>query len=147
MNDYDPMAPRTLDSIGAYVKKNAARVKNSQEMHMSHSPLESVREADHNGHHIKITTTYKVEVDGRPQMSHFDVSNAGQVHYHGIPNVQFDSAIDLVKNLIELYPEDFAPGPVKSSGDSEHSGHMHTGHATEAAASRVKTKSKDKRRK
>ena len=68
----------------------------------------SVREADYAGHHIVVRTWYEVEVDGRMLMGHMGVTNDGQVHYHPLPNVAFDSAVELVKKLIDIFPDDFA---------------------------------------
>jgi hypothetical protein len=77
-----------------------------------HGPtMESVREATHRGHHIVIRTTYHVEVDGRPVEGHVGVTNDGRVHYHALPNIDFASAVDLAKRLIDAFPEDFERGP------------------------------------
>jgi hypothetical protein len=96
----------TPESIAAYVKKNAGAAK----MAPMRGPIETVREDDYQGHHIVVRTTYRMQVDGKPVTGHIDVSNDGQVAYHGLPNMSFDSAIDLVKRLIDQFPEDFRPG-------------------------------------
>jgi hypothetical protein len=70
-------------------------------------PMESTREADYYGHHIVIRTTYHIEVDGTPIEGHLGVTDDGQVHYHAVPNLSFASAVDLVKQLIDTFPEDF----------------------------------------
>ena len=70
--------------------------------------MESVREADYEGHHIVVRTRYQVEVDGHMLMGHMGVTNDGQVHYHPVPNVAFPSAVELVKKLIDIFPDDFA---------------------------------------
>jgi hypothetical protein len=67
-----------------------------------------VREADYEGHHIVVRTRYQVEVDGQMLMGHMGVTNDGQVHYHPVPNLSFSSAVDLVKRLIDIFPDDFA---------------------------------------
>ena len=77
--------------------------------------MESVREATYHGHHIVVRTTYQLEVDGMPIEGHMGVTNDGQVHYHAVPNLSFDSAVDLVKQLIDTFPDDFEAG-----------GHTHT---------------------
>jgi len=97
----------TPESIASYVKKNAKLLKMGA---MMHGPMVSVREVDYNGHHILIRTTYEIEVDGQPLMGHIDLSNEGQIAYHGLPNMSFDSAVDLVEKLIDKFPEDFQPG-------------------------------------
>ena len=96
----------TPQSIAAYVKRNAARVRQAQRP--MHGKMESVRQADYQGHHIVIRTRYQIEVDGRMLMGHVDVTNDGQVHYHPVPNLSFASAVDLVKRLIDVFPDDFA---------------------------------------
>ncbi len=67
---------------------------------------ESVREVTYKGHRIRIVTTYRIEVDGVPITGHLLVNNAGKVHYHAIPNQQFDSAVDVIKRIIDLSPHD-----------------------------------------
>ncbi len=95
----------TAKSIASYVKKNARQVKKAQKH--KHEKSESIREADYKGHHIVVKTHYEIEVDGRLVMGHLGVTNDGQVHYHPVPNLSFASAVDLVKQLIEIFPDDF----------------------------------------
>lgn len=110
----------TPQSIAQYVKQNAAKVKTANKAGVHHGGAESVREADHAGHHIVIRTTYRVEVDGVPITGHLGVTNDGHVHYHAVPNVAYDSAIDLVKALIDIFPDDFGRG--NSGSEHGHSG-------------------------
>jgi hypothetical protein len=70
----------------------------------------SVRTAEYKGHHIVIKTTYQVTIDGKRFMGQLGVTNSGEVHYHGVPNAGFASAIDLVKAVIDTFPDEFAPG-------------------------------------
>jgi hypothetical protein len=95
----------TPKSIASYVKKNAKHVKKAQTH--KHQKSESVREADYRGHRIVVRTHYEIEVDGRVVMGHMGVTNDGQVHYHPVPNLSFASAVDLVKQLIDIFPDDF----------------------------------------
>lgn len=92
-------------TIADYVKKNAEKVKSAQKH--QHSKTESVREADYHGHKIIVRTSYQITVDGQMLMGHMGVTNDGQVHYHPVPNISFASAVDLVKQLIEIFPDDF----------------------------------------
>ena len=69
--------------------------------------LVSVREADHNGHSIKITTTYEIDVDGKAFTGHLMVMQDGNLHCHGIPYQTYSSAVDMMRDLIDLYPESF----------------------------------------
>jgi len=96
----------TPQSIAAYVTKNAEHVKRAQKHR--HGEMESVREAVYEGHHIVVRTWYQVAVDGRMLMGHMGVTNDGQVHYHPLPNIAFGSAVELVKKLIDIFPDDFA---------------------------------------
>jgi hypothetical protein len=62
----------------------------------------TIREVRHKGHRIRIETTYRITVDGRPVGGHIEVNNAGRVHYHSIPNQEFESAVDMVKRIVDL---------------------------------------------
>lgn len=99
--------------IASYVKKNQAKAR----MGSMRGPVESIREDDYKGHHIVIRTTYQITVDGRPVTGHIHLSNEGQVAYHGLPNMSFDSAVGLVQSLIDHFPQDFQPGA--GSADSK----------------------------
>jgi hypothetical protein len=81
----------------------------------THGQLESLREADYKGRRITIRTTYHIEVDGKAVEGHLGVTNDGRVHYHAVPNLSFASAVDLVKQLIDTFPEDFPDNPVQPS--------------------------------
>jgi hypothetical protein len=85
---------------------------------------ETTREASYRGHHIVIRTTYQIEVDGMPIQGHMGVTNDGQVHYHAVPNLGFASAVDLVKQLIDTFPDDFEAG---TGGDEGMDMHSHGG--------------------
>ena len=83
--------------------------------------MTSTRRATHDGHEIEITTCYEIKVDGEPLSTHLFVTNEGNLHSHAMPNYVFSSAVDLVKKIIDLYPEDFA----------DQQGHGHGGHTHE----------------
>lgn len=82
--------------------------------------LVSIREVNHGEHKIVIKTTYEVSVDGVPLATHLHVLNDGSLHSHALPNYMFLSAVDLVKKIIDLFPDDFT---------SIQSGHGHGGHS------------------
>jgi hypothetical protein len=105
MKTKKPAARPTERSIASYVKKNAPRVKRT--LRHRHTIVPSVREDQYKGHHITVRTTYDIRVDGVPVTGHLGVTNDGRVHYHPVPNVSFASAIDLVKQLIDVFPDDF----------------------------------------
>ena len=100
------MVAPTATSIASYVKKHAVYVKKLQKH--KHQKIENIRKAEHKGHHIIVRTHYEIEVDGHMVMGHMGVTNDGHVHYHPLPNLSFASAIDLVKQLIDTFPDDFA---------------------------------------
>jgi hypothetical protein len=122
----------TPKSIAAYVKSNAARARKAQQMHHGESVV--TREADYKGHHIVVRTKYEVEVDGRPLMGHMGVSDAGSVHYHPVPNLSFASALDMVRKIIDVFPDDFGPG----AGPGPMTGMDHTSHEMPGMAMRKK---------
>ncbi len=84
----------------------------------------SLREDHYKGHHIVIETTYKVTVDGKKFTAPLDVSHAGTVQYHGVPNVGFASAVDLMKCIIDQFPEDF-PGKTRLDNPAQGAHHTH----------------------
>jgi hypothetical protein len=116
---FEPM--RDLRERRAEVKRNRPRAG-----HHRGDAVETVREDDYRGHHIVVRTTYEIEVDGRPVTGHLGVTNDGRVHYHPVPNVSFASAIDLVRQLIDTFPDEFegAPPPPPEHGhEHDHEGH------------------------
>lgn len=98
---------------------------------MEHHPtggvVETVREADHAGRHIVIRTTYRIEVDGRPFEGSLTLDNEGRLYCHSLPNYQFGSAVEMMKRMIEAYPEEFPQGGDPGSGPSGQ-GPGHGGH-------------------
>jgi hypothetical protein len=99
----------TPEPLVEHVARNAPAVRQAQHDHGG--ATESVREATYRGHHLVIRTSYHIEVDGVPVEGHLGVTNDGQVHYHAVPNLSFASAVDLVKQLIDTFPEDFQARP------------------------------------
>ncbi|HET9547640.1 MAG TPA: hypothetical protein VFO97_07380 [Desertimonas sp.] len=79
----------------------------------------SVRTAEHNGHSIEIRTTYDVRIDGEPLEAHLGVGNDGNVHYHGLPNYTEASAIDLMRRVIDAFPDDYPPDDGHDDHDRE----------------------------
>ena len=114
----NPMTRPTAKSIASYVKKHAPKVGEIQGHH--HAASETIREADYEGHHIVVRTTYRIEVDGTPVTGHMGVTDDGNVHYHPIPNMSFASALDMVKQLIDVFPDDFTAAKDKPAA---HGGH------------------------
>jgi hypothetical protein len=118
----------TADAGLAQAQKTAPYFKKllaDMHAHMQ-EPSTSTREADYRGHHVVIQTTYTVTVDGQPFNAGLGVTDDGRVYYHGMPNVGFDSAVDLMKTVIERFADDFAgggdEGHHQSAGDHDHGG-------------------------
>jgi hypothetical protein len=109
----------TADASLAQAQKNEAYFKRLLTGTHAHD-MGELREAEHKGHHIVIETTYTITIDGKPFRAPLGVTNDGSVHYHGMPNVGFDSAIDLVKAVIDTFPGEFAAA-------GGHGGHGHPG--------------------
>ncbi|NUR74118.1 MAG: hypothetical protein HOU81_25195 [Hamadaea sp.] len=63
----------------------------------------SVRTAVHNGHEIRIETTYAITIDGKPLQGGLEVLDNGAVHYHGLPQYALPSAIDLCKRVLDYF--------------------------------------------
>src|SRR5512139_1012044 len=61
----------------------------------------SVREVEHRGHHVRIETTYRITIDGQPLPGHVEVLPSGRVHYHRFPQYAPQSAVDVVKTVID----------------------------------------------
>ena len=117
--------PITADASLATAQQNAAYFKKLL-TGMTHGD-DSVREIDYKGHHVVVKTTYEVTIDGKPFHAGLGVTNEGDVHYHGMPNVGFASAIDLVKAVIDTFPGEFGKGKGGGGGE-DHGGHDHAGH-------------------
>ncbi len=104
MNGEDLAQAATPEALADYVRQQRPQ---PQRLHTHGGGMQSIRETDYRGHSVVIRTTYSIEVDGVPLEGHMEVNNEGRVHYHAIPNYSFASAVDLVKQLIDAFPDDF----------------------------------------
>ena len=120
MPKQDAFKKPTPESIARYAKEGAKHIKKLIQHPRTHKTTESIRELDYAGHHIVIRTTYDIRVDGIRVNGHLNLGNDGTIHYHAIPNLQFASAIDLVKCLIEADPDAFSKGRSKPRGAVHH---------------------------
>ena len=100
----------TADASATQAKKNAAHFKKLLTGMRMDAGTSSVREADYKGHHITIKTTYEIKIDGKLFQGALSVTNGGTVHYHGMPNAGFKSALDLVKAVIDTFPDEYGAG-------------------------------------
>jgi len=95
----------TVAEAARYFKRNQKKLK----VHVHDGPIKSVRTEKHRGHEITITATYDIRIDGRRLGGHLEVGNDGHVHNHGLPNYKWDSMVDMCKQLVNSFPEDFPP--------------------------------------
>lgn len=101
---------------------------------------ESVRTATHCGHEIVIKTCYEITIDGKPLQAHLSVNDDGSIHSHALPEYSFTSAVDVVKKIVEAFPDEFpcddgsgagggpsagGSGHAHGSGGSSPGGHSH----------------------
>ena len=136
MPSKNPVTRPTVKSIGSYVKKHAPKVEETQGH--QHAMSETVREADYEGHHIVVRTTYQIEVDGTPITGHMGVTDDGNVHYHPIPNMSFASALDMVKQLIDVFHDDFTDTGPAAHGEHATKAKPRTKSAPLAPTARVR---------
>src|SRR3712207_619505 len=99
--------------------------------HGGDGSIETVREDEDEGHHIVIHTTYRIEVDGQVLQVPLVLHNNGQLHCHALPNYQFSSAVDMIKLLIDNFPDNFARQDARhtypqerGSGQGDHNHHV-----------------------
>jgi hypothetical protein len=102
-------------ALGAYLKKAVARSSGGRGRLGGHAS--SMRMVEHHGYHIMLETTYRVTIDGKLLKAPLMVDDAGMVHCHSLPNYQFNSAVEMVKAIVDQFPDEFPP---KGSGR----GHM-----------------------
>ena len=77
-------------------------------------PFWAVREIEYNGHRIAIRTQYEIRVDDKPLGGHIYVDNTSKVSTHALPNYSFSSAIDLVKKMVDAFPDNFTKESLQS---------------------------------
>ena len=93
---------KMLNTVGKYIMDRGS--------HNHHNNLVSIRKDEYKGHKISITTTYDIEVDGKRIFPPLHVNNNGSISAHIVPNYASSSAIDLIRILIDTFPEDFKGG-------------------------------------
>lgn len=100
---------RSLAALKRYAKQSAMHHGHGAQSRGSHAPQASTneRKSEHAGHAIEIRTHYEIRVDGRPLRGHFTVDNTGRVSCHALPTYSSPSAIELVKQIIDSFPDEF----------------------------------------
>ncbi len=94
------------------------------EEHGHSDSFTTIRKATHQDKEIEIHTTYKILLDGEPLMAHTMVLDDGTVHYHGLPQYSFASAMDMARKIIEtsdveLPDDDLGRGYTQHTNDKE----------------------------
>jgi hypothetical protein len=119
----EPYDLRSMSDPETLSRHARDRFPSQQEPHHGAHEVTSVREAVHHGRHIRIETSYRITVDGQPVTGHIMVGNDGRVHYHAIPNQEFESAVDMVKRVIDLTPPDMSHTDPEPDHGPGHGGH------------------------
>lgn len=83
----------------------------------------SVRVVEHDGHRIRIETTYRIFIDEQPFPDPIHVNDDGTVHYHGLPQYSVPSAVDLVKLIVDRMEGGQAPPLIGE--EHHHHGQQH----------------------
>jgi hypothetical protein len=74
------------------------------------------------GHHIEITTTYSVTIDGEPATIHMFVDTDGRLWSHVCPYRTFASAGELIAYVVKHVPEALTGVAGAHSGHGGHAG-------------------------
>ena len=113
-NSHKHSAPSSSAGSNDLIANTYEQLKKGREVTAAHAEhhqhpaqLESIRDVEYNGHQIVIRTHYDIKVDGKPFTVHVYVDNAGMVSTHALPAYSFASTVDLVKNLIDAFPNNF----------------------------------------
>ena len=90
-----------------------------------HHALTSVEEFEHHGNKVRITTTYKIEINGQETMIHASIQQQGGVQCHSTPYTPYQTVSDLVKALLNNTPDACIPKGDGSHGSGNNHGHSH----------------------
>jgi len=93
--------------------------------HVEHHdmPIESIREFVHKNHKVSIKTTYEILVDGKRLTGHIYVDDFGNVSCHSFPTYSFSSTADLIKKIIDKFPQNLELDSEKKEKHQEHGSH------------------------
>lgn len=80
------------------------------EGHDPNHPPSIVREFEHRDHLVRIETHHVITIDGQPFIAHIQLDEDGQAGTHALPYESFASLTDLIRRLIDVYPDDFKAG-------------------------------------
>ena len=120
-----------MKSHNRYLKKlikpfHGGEVKLPEFHHGHHGKgVMSKRVAEHKGRLIEVHTTYKFYVDGKPLKMHATVMDDGKVHCHSLPQYSFDSALKMLKRVVDIM---CIERPVNELKKTKKKGHKTGGH-------------------
>ena len=103
----------------AYKKLKAGKPAIPDHAKHHNMPHESIRELEYNGHKIMIRTKYEIKVDGKNLKGHVYVDNNGRVSSHVFPTYSFVSTADLIKKIIDTFPENFTKSKKKKGAKKD----------------------------
>lgn len=106
-----------LADPGRFVSSVKANRPKRRRGHAHAKPITTERRDSYRGHEIVICTTYEISIDGEAVGGHVGVGNDGRVHYHPLPNYSFGSAVEMARQLIDSFPEDFLDTPAPRAED------------------------------
>ncbi|MBX2870035.1 MAG: hypothetical protein KTR18_15250 [Acidiferrobacterales bacterium] len=114
-------------NLTKYIKgKRKVKIPKGQTHHSGHGAAKSVRVDEYKGKEIKVETTYKFYVDGKPLKIHAAVMNDGKVHCHNLPQYAFTSAIRMLKSVVDVMDVKKPPnelGKTKKRKSRKHHNH------------------------
>jgi len=107
-----PETDLSLDALTSSLRSGGAGWPDQHAHHPDHAEGESttVRTTSYDGHEIRIETTYRITVDGKPLPGHVEVLSNGRVHYHGLPNYAVASTVELARLVVSHFGTT-PPGP------------------------------------
>jgi len=70
--------------------------------------VHSSRQFEHGGQHVDIRAVYRILINGVERQLHFSVGSDGKVTTHLRPYFTYDSLVEMVKDVIDHMPDDFA---------------------------------------
>lgn len=101
--DLERLRETPPEETARYLRSNRRKLR----IRVHEGPAKTVRTDVYKGREIRITTTYDIRIDGRLVGGHVEVSPEGRVHYHGLPAYSWMSAVDLVRQVIDSFPDEF----------------------------------------
>jgi hypothetical protein len=67
-----------------------------------------------------LETIYRVTIDGKKYDLGLLADDQGNVHCHSLPNYQLQSALDMVRAIVEQFPDDFEKKQKKTTVAHKH---------------------------